>query len=84
MNKSLLLKIHRWTTLLFALPLLIVIVTGLILSAQPMLQQAAIKPGALTQERLERLLAQHDPAGEARALAIDPPALTTKVPRKLR
>lgn len=84
MNKSLLLKIHRWTTLLFALPLLIVIVTGLILSAQPMLQQAAIKPGALTQERLERLLAQHDPAGEARALAIDPieQRLTLSVPNR--
>ena len=50
MNRALLLKLHRWITLVFAAPLLVVIVTGVILSIQPVLQQSAIMPGALTQQ----------------------------------
>src|SRR4051812_26507801 len=72
MNKALLLKLHRWTTLVFAAPLLLVIGTGLILSFQPMTQQASITKGSLTQERLLGLMAQYDPAGQARTLNIDP------------
>ena len=72
MNNALLLKLHRWTTLTFAAPLLVIIVTGFILSFQPVLQQASITKGALSEERLTALLAQHDPARVARGLTIDP------------
>lgn len=69
--KPLLLKLHRWTTLLFALPLAIVIVTGLILSFQPIGQHLAIKPGTLSDTKLIALIQKHDPKGEARSLSID-------------
>jgi uncharacterized iron-regulated membrane protein len=72
MNKALLLRLHRWTTLVFAVPLLLVIGTGLILSFQPVLQHASIAKGSLTQDRLLGLMAQYDPAGQARTLTIDP------------
>lgn len=72
MDRSLLLRLHRWTTLVFALPLLLVIATGLILSFEPMLQHASIRPASLTQERLTGLLQQYDPQGRASGLAINP------------
>ena len=69
--KQPLLKLHRWTTLLFALPLVVVIVTGLILSFQPITQHLAIKPGSLSEARLIALIERHDPKGEARSLNVD-------------
>ena len=69
--KPLLLKLHRWTTLLFALPLAIVIVTGLILSFQPIGQHLAIKPGSFSEQQIIALIQKHDPKGEARSLAVD-------------
>lgn len=62
------LKLHRWIALLFALPLAIVLVTGLILSFEPWLVARAIAPGAVTPDRIEALLAQHDPRAQGRAL----------------
>jgi uncharacterized iron-regulated membrane protein len=62
------LKLHRWVALAFALPLVFVLVTGLILSFEPWLVVRAIAPGALTAPRIEALLNQHDPSGQARAL----------------
>lgn len=72
MYQATLLKLHRWTTLIFAVPLLVIIVTGLILSVQPILQHASIAPGSLTADRLLAYLQQYDPAGAARNLSIDP------------
>ena len=72
MNQALLLKLHRWITLVFALPLLIIIGTGLLLSFQPIVQTAAITPGAVTLPQLESLFAKYDPKSEARGLSIDP------------
>ena len=72
LSQSFLLKIHRWISILFALPLAVVIVTGLILSFQPVAQHVAIKPGSLSEEQLIALIQKHDPKGEARSLAIDP------------
>ena len=66
--KSSLLKLHRWLALLFALPLLVVIATGVVLSFEPWLVESAIVPGSLTPARVESLLRQHDPEGRARAL----------------
>ena len=67
--KPIILKLHRWFALVFALPLLVVIGTGLFLSVEPSLVVGAAKPGSLTAERLQALIAQHDPSGQARALS---------------
>ncbi|NEW92312.1 PepSY-associated TM helix domain-containing protein [Rhodopseudomonas sp. BR0M22] len=71
MNNVLLLKLHRWTSLVFALPLLAVIVTGLILSVEPMLQGRGLPAGTLDAARLASLIERYDPQGQARGLAIN-------------
>ena len=43
-----LLRLHRWVALIFALPLVFVLGTGLILSFEPWLVVRAIEPGSLT------------------------------------
>jgi uncharacterized iron-regulated membrane protein len=63
-----LLKLHRWVALAFALPLVFVLGTGLILSVEPWLVVRAIEPGSLTPAKIQGLLSQHDPNGQARAL----------------
>ena len=67
--KPLLLKLHRWVALIFALPLAFVLGTGLILSFEPWLVVRSIEPNSLPPARIEQLLSQHDPDGQARALA---------------
>lgn len=66
------LKLHRWIALLFALPLLVVIATGLILSVEPWLIDRAVQPGKLTADRIDALLAQHDPRHQMQALNYRP------------
>ncbi len=63
-----LLKIHRWVALVFALPLLVVIGSGLVLSFEPWLVTRAIQPSSVTPDKIESLLKQYDPAGQARGL----------------
>jgi uncharacterized iron-regulated membrane protein len=63
------LKFHRWVALAFALPLVFVLGTGLILSFEPWLVVRAIQPGSVTAARINELLQQHDPAGQARAIS---------------
>lgn len=72
MNKQLLLKLHRWISLAFALPLLVIIVTGLILSFEPIAQVAAVKPGSVDPARVVALVKQYDPEGKARGISINP------------
>lgn len=72
MLQAYLLRFHRWISVLFALPLLVVIFTGLVLSFQPMVQSLAIKPASLDAARLTSLVRQFDPEGKARGLSIDP------------
>ena len=67
--KPWILRFHRWTALAFALPLVFVLLTGLILSLEPWLVVRAITPGSITPEKIEALLREHDPKGQARALA---------------
>ncbi|MDQ2082818.1 PepSY-associated TM helix domain-containing protein [Xanthobacteraceae bacterium Astr-EGSB] len=69
MNKNMLLKLHRWITLIFALPLAVVVITGLVLSVEPMI---ATGPGpvAVTADGLAAVLARHDPGNQARTLFI--------------
>jgi uncharacterized iron-regulated membrane protein len=66
--KAWLLKLHRWVALAFALPLIVVIGTGLLLSVEPWLVEKSIEPNALTVASIEQLLGQHDPNGQARSL----------------
>jgi uncharacterized iron-regulated membrane protein len=67
--KPWLLKLHRWLALIFGLPLLAVILTGLILSFEPWLVTRAIQPGLLNAERVQALLSEHDPGAQLRALS---------------
>ena len=69
--KPYLLRLHRWTTLVFALPLAIVILTGLILSVQPMVQSLSIVPRSIDAPRLLSLLEKHDPQARASGVAVD-------------
>ncbi len=71
MTQAILLRLHRWIFLTFAIPLAVIIVTGLILSFQPILQTAGINPGTITLAQIEGYLAKHDPDGRARGLRID-------------
>lgn len=65
---ALFLKLHRWVALLFAVPLLVIIGTGLLLSVEPSLVVGKTVPGSLSAARIEALLARHDPAGKARSI----------------
>ncbi|MFV0298599.1 MAG: PepSY domain-containing protein [Hyphomicrobiaceae bacterium] len=69
--KPLFLKMHRWITLIFALPLAVVIVTGLILSFEPIATSSAVKPSTVTGEALTAALQRHDPGDKARMIAMD-------------
>jgi uncharacterized iron-regulated membrane protein len=62
------LKLHRWLALLFALPLVVVIGTGLLLSFEPWLVTRAVAPGTLNAQRIQDLLRQHDARGQVRAI----------------
>lgn len=67
--KPWLLKFHRWLALLFSLPLVIVLGTGLVLSVEPWLVERAIVPGTLTPEKMQALIDKHDAQGRARAVS---------------
>jgi uncharacterized iron-regulated membrane protein len=68
--KPWLLRLHRWIALVSALPLLVVLGTGLILSFEPMVVTTGLRPGSLDAARIERLVARHDPQGKARAISV--------------
>lgn len=70
MPKVWFLRLHRWIALAFAVPLLVVIATGLILSFEPVVVTLALKPGTLDAGKIERLMARHDPQGKARAISV--------------
>lgn len=71
MSKPLLLTVHRWITLVFALPLLAIIATGLILSFEPLVQVSGIGGAAINSGRVVELVKRYDPDGKARGLAIN-------------
>ncbi|MGL4496076.1 MAG: PepSY domain-containing protein [Beijerinckiaceae bacterium] len=70
MLKAWLLRLHRWTTLVFAVPLAVLIVTGLILSVEPIMQSSSIVPGSITAAQLTDIVKKADPEGKARSLSI--------------
>lgn len=71
MSKPLLLTLHRWITLVFALPLLAIIATGLILSFEPLVQVTGINGPAIDTGRIVELLKQQDPDGKARGISFN-------------
>lgn len=71
MTKLLLLRFHRWITLVFALPLLAIILTGLILSFEPAVQVSSIKPQSVDAARVADLIRRYDPDGKARGVSIN-------------
>lgn len=62
------LRFHRWIAFTFALPLLVVIATGVLLAFEPALVASAIKPGTLTADRIASLIHKHDPQGQTRTI----------------
>jgi len=68
-DRTLLLRLHRWTTLVFALPLAAVILTGAILSVEPILQRM-LPAGTPALATVEAALLRVDPQNRARSLAI--------------
>jgi hypothetical protein len=71
MTKPLLLKFHRWITLVFALPLLAIILTGLILSFEPAVQMSSIRPHSIDAARVADLIRRYDPDAKARGISIN-------------
>lgn len=71
MSRPLLLKLHRWITIIFALPLLAIILTGLILSFDPIVQLDGIRSQSLDATRVIDLIKQYDPDGRVRGLVIN-------------
>ena len=63
------LRLHRWLALLFALPLLVVTASGLMLAAEPALKATA-PPGTVTLARLEAVLAAAGPGAGGASLFI--------------
>lgn len=71
MSKPVLLRLHRWITLVFALPLFAIIVTGLILSIEPLVQTTGVGGPAIDAGRVVELVKRYDPDGKARGLSIN-------------
>lgn len=71
MSKPALLRLHRWISLVFALPLLAIIATGLILSIEPLVQTRGIGGAAIEADRVVELVKRYDPEGKARGLSIN-------------
>ncbi|SDH94247.1 PepSY-associated TM region [Bradyrhizobium sp. Rc2d] len=71
MSQPALLRLHRWITLIFALPLFAIIVTGLILSIEPLVQTSGIGGPAIEAGRVVELVKRYDPDGKARGLSIN-------------
>jgi len=67
--KPWLLRLHRWVALIFALPLLVLIATGLFLTAEPALK-ATVADGTVTLPRLEAAIAAAGPAAARGALFV--------------
>ena len=63
------LRVHRWLTLTLAIPLAVLILTGLVLSFEPMVQGAG-GPARVTPEAIDAALTKHDSSGAARSLII--------------
>ncbi|SFV29663.1 PepSY-associated TM helix domain-containing protein [Hyphomicrobium facile] len=64
------LRLHRWLALIFALPLMIVFLTGLILAFEPGIVASTLKPNVVDATKIEAALAKHDPEGTVERIFI--------------
>ena len=71
MIKPLLLRLHRWISLVFALPLLVIIATGLILSFEPMVQESGTRGPGVDATRVIAAIKRYDPDSKARGIGIN-------------
>jgi uncharacterized iron-regulated membrane protein len=62
------LRLHRWIALVFAIPLLFVLGSAVVLAFEPWVVVSAIDPGSLTPAKIEALLDAHDPGAKANSL----------------
>lgn len=67
--RALLLRLHRWVALIFALPLLAIILSGLVLSIEPLAQKAP-PASPLSRETVLGWLDRFDPQKKATGLAL--------------
>lgn len=65
-----LLRLHRWITLVFSIPLAILILSGLVLSFEPIVQDSGAGQNHAIAERVAAALRRHDPGGAARSLVV--------------
>jgi uncharacterized iron-regulated membrane protein len=65
-----LLRLHRWTTLVFALPLAVLVLTGLVLSFEPIILGSTPAAGRISADTVNAVLAKHDPDSKARSLVM--------------
>lgn len=72
MLKAWIYRLHRWTALVFALPLIVVFVTGFILALEPLWMAGSAAPRSVDPQRLEAILAKHDPDGKLERLFLYP------------
>lgn len=63
-------RFHRWLTLLFAIPWIVILVTGLILSFEPIAMDRAFTGRSISQATVEQALATHDAGRKANTLNI--------------
>lgn len=68
--KPYLLRLHRWLTLVFAIPLAIVIVTGLMLSVEPIAYDRSFTGKSVSPAVVEQALAKHDPDKKANTISM--------------
>lgn len=68
--KAQFLRLHRWVALFFALPLIVIIATGLLLSIEPILNDRGITGRSIALDQFERALAKFDPDKKATTLNV--------------
>jgi uncharacterized iron-regulated membrane protein len=68
--KPYLLRLHRWITLVFALPLAVLILTGLVLSVEPLLNDRNFTGRSIGLAQVEQALAQFDADKKATLLNV--------------
>ncbi len=59
---------HRWIVLVFLVPLLVLFISGLVLSFEPVANDRQLSPRQVSLAQVELILATHDPQGKANSL----------------
>lgn len=67
-----LLRLHRWTTLVFSIPLAVIVLTGLILSFEPLAQRYGASDNSLSAPQVKALLQRYDPEAKATRITLRP------------